>query len=90
VAANRAACDAVLVYYTQQRSSDPDHESAAYLLSALAKVPEAKQKAQTFRRIIQEKHLIEYEDRSFTEREAGNLATLTQRFYAWACQAVGP
>lgn len=81
-----SACDAVLVYYTEQRSASPDHhEAAAYLLSALAKVPEAKLKAETLRRILHEKHLIEYEDRPFTAREATALAKLTERFYQWAC-----
>lgn len=81
-----SACDAVLVYYTEQRSSSPDHEEAAYLLGALVKVPEARQKAETLRRIVHEKHLIEYEDRTFTSQEAANLAKLTERFYLWAKQ----
>lgn len=85
-----SACDAVLVYYTEQRSASPDHEVAAYLLSALPKVPDAKQKADTLRRILQEKHVIEYEDRSFTQREAAELVKLTERFFRWAQEIVGP
>ena len=85
-----SACDAVLVYYTEQRSASPDHETAAYLLSSLAEVPEAKQKAETLRRILQEKHIIEYEDRTFTAHEAAELAKLTERFYQWANEVVGP
>ena len=84
-----SACDAVLVYYTEQRSASPDHDAAAYLLSSLAKVPEAKQKAETLRRIVQEKHLIEYEDRSFSAHEAAALEKLTERFYQWAKEVVG-
>ena len=84
-----SACDAVLVYYTEQRSASPDHESAVYLLSVLSKVPEAKQKAQTLRRIVHEKHLIEYEDRSFTAHEAAEMAKLTERFFRWAAEIVG-
>ncbi len=79
-----SACDAVLVYYTEQRSASPNHETAAYLLASLVKVPEAKPKAETLHRILQEKHLIEYEDRAFTAREAAELAKLTERFYLWA------
>ncbi|MBI4597571.1 MAG: HEPN domain-containing protein [Candidatus Omnitrophica bacterium] len=85
-----SACDAVLVYYTEQRSASPDHESAVYLLSALAKVPEVKQKAETLRRIVHEKHLIEYEDRSFTAHEAAEIAKLTDRFFHWAEDVVKP
>ena len=85
-----SACDAVLVYYTEQRSASPDHEVAAHLLSALPKVPDAKQKADTLRRILQEKHVIEYEDRSFTPREAAELVKLTERFFRWAQEIVGP
>jgi len=83
-----SACDAVLVYYTEQRSAGPDHEAAAYLLGSLPKVPDVKPKAETLRRILHEKHLIEYEDRSFTAREAAELAKLTERFYAWAASLV--
>lgn len=79
-----SACDAVLVYYTEQRSASPDHETAAYLLGALDKVPDAKPKAETLRRILHEKHLIEYEDRAFTASEAATLTKLTERFYTWA------
>lgn len=83
-----SACDAVLVYYTEQRSASPDHEAAAYLLSSLTKVPDARQKARTLRRILQEKHLIEYEDRTFTAHEAAELAKLTERFYQWATEVL--
>jgi len=84
-----SACDAVLVYYTQQRSASPDHETATYLLGSLPKIPEAGQKAQTLRRILQEKHLIEYEDRHFTAHEAAELYKLTERFFRWAKEVVG-
>jgi hypothetical protein len=79
-----SACDAVLVYYTEQRSAGPEHEEAAYLLSGLLKVPEAKSKAETLRRIVHEKHVIEYEDRAFSAHEAAEIAKLTDRFYRWA------
>lgn len=85
-----SACDAVLVYYTEQRSASPDHEAAAHLLSALPKVPDAKQKADTLRRVLQEKHVIEYEDRDFTAHEAAELAKLTERFHRWAKELVEP
>lgn len=84
-----SACDSVLVYYTEQRSASPDHEAAVYLLSSLAKIPNVKQKAETFRRIVQEKHVIEYEDRAFTAHEAAELVKLTERFYRWANEVVG-
>lgn len=84
-----SACDAVLVYYIEQRSASPDHEVAVYLLSALPKVPDAKQKADTLRRILQEKHVIEYEDRSFSQREAAESVKLTERFFHWAQEIVG-
>ena len=83
-----SACDAVLVYYTGQRSSSPQHEEAAYLLSSLSKVPEAQQKAETLRKILHRKNLVEYEDRSLTERDADDLAKLTERFFRWAEKAV--
>ncbi len=78
-----SACDAVLVYYTEQRSASSDHETAAYLLASLTKVPSAKQKAETLRRILQEKNVIEYEERTFTRQETAELAKLTERFFQW-------
>ncbi len=78
-----SACDAVLVYYTEQRSAGPEHDEAAYLLSVLTKVPDAKSKAETLRRIVHEKHVIEYDDRAFPAHEAAELAKLTDRFYRW-------
>lgn len=83
-----SACDAVLVYYTEQRSASPDHDTAAYLLAELPKVPDVRQKADTLRRIVQEKHVIEYEDRACTSLEAAELAKLTERFYRWAREMV--
>jgi len=85
-----SACDAVLVYYTEQRSASSDHEDAAYLLGSLPKVPDVKAKAETLRRIVHEKHLIEYEDRAVTAQEAAEFAKLTERFYAWAKRLVEP
>ena len=85
-----SACDAVLVYYTEQRSASPDHDEAAYLLGSLPKVPDVKSKAEALRRIVHEKHLIEYEDRAVTAQEAAELAKLTDRFYAWAKHLVEP
>lgn len=79
-----SACDAVLVYYTERRSASPDHETAAYLLEALTQIPDAKRKAETLKRIVGEKHMVEYEDRAVTAEEAATLAKLTERFYLWA------
>lgn len=84
-----SACDAVLVYYTQQRSASIDHEAAVYLLNSLPKVPDAKQKAETLRRILQKKHLIEYEDRNFSAQEASDVVKLTERLFRWAQGLLG-
>lgn len=79
-----SACDAVLVYYTQERSAGSDHEAAVHLLASLGKVPEARQKAETLRRVLHRKHMVEYEDRAVTAPEAAELAKLTERLYQWA------
>lgn len=79
-----SSCDAVLVQYTEQRSASSDHEAAVNLLESLGEVSDAKQKADTLRRILRQKHLIEYEDRSITQHDAAELAKLTERFYRWA------
>ena len=79
-----SACDAVLVRYTEQRSASTDHEAAASLLKALTDLPDIKQKTETYRRILQEKNLIEYEEREITPHDAAELAKLTERFFRWA------
>ena len=79
-----SACDAVLVQHTGQRSASSDHDAAASLLRALADVPDARQKAETFLRILVEKNLIEYEEREITHHNAAELAKLTEWFYRWA------
>ena len=85
-----SACDAVLVYYTEQRSASTDHQEVVYLLASLEKVPDVKQKAETLRKILHQKHLVEYEDRPLTANEAAELAKLTERFYHWAQHLVSP
>ena len=79
-----SACDAVLVFFTEQRFASPDHDAAANLLESLNKIPQAKQKADTLRRILREKNLIECEEREITHRDAAELTRLTERFYRWA------
>lgn len=79
-----SACDAVVVISQEQRSASSDHEEAAYLLASLQKVPEAKNKAETLRKIIHRKRMIEYEDRQLSASEAAELAKLTEHFYRWA------
>ena len=84
-----SACDAVLVYHTEERSASQDHEAAAYLLASLTKIPDVKQKAEALRRIVEHKNLIAYEDRSFSAHEAAEIAKLTERFLRWAQEIVG-
>jgi len=85
-----SCCDAVLVYYTQQRSAGSNHEAAVHLLASLAKVPEARQKAETLRKILHQKHMVEYEDRAVTAHEAAEMAKLAERLHQWAGQLLGP
>lgn len=79
-----SACDAVLSSRTGQRSASTDHEEAVHYLSSVAELPEAKQKSDTLRKILQKKHLVEYEERAVSASEAAELAKLTERFYRWA------
>ena len=79
-----SACDAVLSYRTGQRSASTDHEEAVHYLSSVEGLPDAKQKSDTLRKILQKKHTIEYEERAISASEAAELAKLTERFYRWA------
>jgi hypothetical protein len=83
-----SAADALLVFHLGQRSIDPDHHIVAELMTNL-NIPEIKNKSESLYKIINQKNLIAYEQRSFTEKEAGLIVKQTERFYNWVNSQIG-
>ena len=83
-----SSSDAMLVFYAGIRSTSDDHLAVIDLLSNSIKLPEAKSKCQTLRRILAKKSLIEYEGRDFVQKEALEILKLTERFYDWVASRI--
>ena len=60
------------------------HHDAASLLELHVKDEQVRSKAKVLTKILSNKNLVAYEDREFTESEAGDLAKITQRFFDWS------
>ncbi|KPJ55919.1 MAG: hypothetical protein AMJ42_05995 [Deltaproteobacteria bacterium DG_8] len=78
-----SSCDAMLVFYAGIRSTSDDHLAVIDLLSTSIKLPDAKSKCGTLRKILVKKSIIEYENRDFIQKEALEILKLTERFYNW-------
>ena len=78
--------DAILVRHAGMRSTADDHMVVIDMLTSTIanKIQDVSQKAQTARRIIAKKNLIEYGNRDFTRNEALDMIKQVQRFYDWA------
>jgi HEPN domain-containing protein len=84
-----SAADALLVFHIGQRSVDPDHRAVVELMSNSLTIPDAANKSETLQKIINQKNLIEYEQRAFTEKEAALIIKHTERFYTWVTSKLG-
>jgi HEPN domain-containing protein len=76
--------DAVLSFFSGERSKRQDHKEAVSLLLKAVGTDEAKSAAEHLRKVISLKNLIEYEGRSFTKAEAESIIKHVDRFYEWA------
>ncbi|MFH0886603.1 MAG: HEPN domain-containing protein [bacterium] len=76
--------DAILSFFTGERSKKQDHREAVGLLIKAVGTDESKKAAEHLRKVISLKNLIEYENRSFTKTEAENIIKHADRFYEWA------
>ena len=83
-----SSSDAMIVFYAGIRSTSDDHLALIDLLSTSVKLPEAKSKCESLRKILVKKSTIEYEDRDFTQKEALELLKLTERFYTWVVSKI--
>lgn len=76
--------DAVLSFFTGERSRRQDHKEAVALLIRAVGTEESKKAAEHLRKVLSLKNLVEYEGRSFTKAEAESTAKHVDRFYEWA------
>ncbi|MBI3297850.1 MAG: hypothetical protein HYZ75_06790 [Elusimicrobia bacterium] len=65
------------------RSSSKSHEDAADLIALHVNDPQTKEQARRLRRILEEKNLIEYVDKSYREDDAIELLKHVERFTSW-------
>lgn len=84
-----SAADALLVAKAGIRSSSKAHEHAADLVARHVGDPQVKEQVRRFRRILEEKNLIEYVDKTYREADALELLKHVERFTAWVRGLLG-
>lgn len=77
------ANDALTIFARGIKCSSPRHEDAVSLLGSLAELEGAKANSGHLLRIIKKKNIVEYEGRSFTQKEAEEITKHTERFLDW-------
>jgi len=65
------------------RCSSQDHRDLIHLLVDQIDAEETNKYANTLTQIIGMKNIVEYEDRSFREKEANDILLRTERYYNW-------
>ena len=79
-----SANDAVLAALRGLRPSSADHKDAARVLLSQLKEEDAQKAGKRLGVIVAKKSRVEYDDKRFTEKEARDVVTDTQRFLEWA------
>ena len=77
--------DALTTCYLGVRSTADDHRLAKEILLRMP-IKDIEQYSNVYGRIVAKKNAITYERRTFTEKEALEIAKLAQRFYEWAAK----
>jgi len=75
--------DCLLVCKKGIRCSSQDHRDLIHLLVDQIDAKETNKYANTLTQIIGMKNIVEYEDRSFREKEANEILLRTERYYNW-------
>lgn len=78
-----SAADALLVAKAGLRSSSMAHEAAADLVALHVADPHVKEQVRRLHRILEDKNLIEYVDKSYREADAIELLKQVERFNGW-------
>jgi hypothetical protein len=83
-----SANDALLGFRHGIRAAGKRHAEAADLLVQFEKGEDAKRNASRFEKVINKKHLVEYEGRVLSPTEGRKMAGDAERFLAWVNQRV--
>jgi HEPN domain-containing protein len=78
-----SAADALMIYSKGMRCASEDHKDSVEFIEQNIERREVKQHLNQFRAIIGKKNLIEYEERSFSEKEAEEVLKRAERFLNW-------
>ena len=76
--------NAITIRYSGEYFTGQDHNQAAGYLEEVVTADEASKAAKQMQTIIRLKGLVEYEARSCTARESGDIVKRAERFFAWA------
>jgi DNA-binding Lrp family transcriptional regulator len=79
--------DALTTNYLGVRSIADDHRLAKEILLKI-QIKDIEQYCNFYGRIVAKKNAITYERRSFTQKEALEIAKQAQRFYDWAIKQI--
>jgi HEPN domain-containing protein len=77
-----SSADAICVHEKGVRSASEDHRDVCGLVASIT-IPDAREKAKMFSRIICRKHMIQYERRPMRKAEAEEIVKAASRFYQW-------
>lgn len=77
------ANDALTIFARGIKCSSPRHEDAVTLLQGLVELNDVKTNATHLLRIIKKKNAVEYDRRSFNQKEAEEITRHTERFIDW-------
>lgn len=77
------ANDTLTIFTRGVKCSSSRHEDAVTLLQSLTELDGIKANSIHLLRIIKKKNIVEYEKRSFTQKEAEEITRHTERFLDW-------
>jgi len=78
-----SATDALLVKHAGIRSSSDSHQDVVGLLQAKIQDGDTAKQARRLGEVLAQKNLIEYIDKSYTEKDAFSLKTSVERYMDW-------
>lgn len=79
-----SATDALLIFHAGRRSISQSHQDVVSLLvQSLPDREDVRQNANRLSQLLNQKHVVEYEPRRFTEKEALEFSKKVERYVEW-------
>ena len=84
-AVHAAICanDALTIFAKGIKCSSPRHEDAVTLLQGLTELENVKTNSSHLLRVIKQKNAVEYDRKSFSQKEAEEITKHAERFVEW-------